>query len=101
MILENYIIIEAFAIIFFLIAFFKRNILAWAVSAILFGANVFSAYSIQTNIYYMLSNGTITYTTFVNSYAPDAYVNIMFFAVCVIYALGDALTEGNYQTINR
>jgi hypothetical protein len=101
MIIENFIIVEVFAIIFFLIAFFRKNLLSWAVSAVLFGANIFSAYAIENNVYYMMLNGTVTYTTYIHSYPAMAYVNMLFFAVCVIFAIGDMLTEGQYETVQR
>jgi len=90
MILETYIIIECLAIIFFLIGLFKRVVLAWAISLVLFGAQVMSSYSISNYIYTVVS-GVVTSTVFTYSYPEMAYMNILFFAVALIMGISDII----------
>jgi len=89
MILEQYILIEALALLFFLIGFFKKNLLSWAISLILFGSQIMSSYAIEKYIYYYSVNGTIAFSTFYQSYPEMSYINILFFAVTLVFALGD------------
>lgn len=99
MILGLYLVIEALALLFFLIGFFRRVVLSWGISLVLFGAQVLSSYVIQNYVYYVTSNGTVVSTVFTNSYPVMAYVNMIFFAVSLIYLIADSI--GNKKVGNE
>jgi hypothetical protein len=89
MILETYIFIECLALLFFLIGLFRRMILSWVISLVLFGAQVMSSYSITNYVYTIQINGSTVATTFTNSYPEMAYINMLFFAVALIIGISD------------
>jgi hypothetical protein len=90
MLVEFFIFFEIVALILFFTAFFTKQEIIWAISAVIFGVLMFSAWNVQTYIY--------EYNATILAYSPvlktDYYpwlmaINMLFFALGILLGLFD------------
>lgn len=96
MIYDIFIFLEVLAIIFLILGFFKGNVIFYAISLVLFGLNIFTAYNIEYIVNVVQLNGSIT-THLINYVSTStSYVNVLFFSVNLILLFYD-LWMGNAE----
>jgi hypothetical protein len=78
MIIELYVMIQVLAFIVFLISWFRKNVLLWALSIILFGIQTFLSFNIQYLITIVSNSTSFVTETIVVSSLPMASINMLF-----------------------
>jgi hypothetical protein len=83
-------------IIGFVGCFYLKNVVLWAVTIVLSGVMAMSSFSVEKVLY--IWNSTLTAyqpTVISNSYPYIATINIMIFALALIFGIYDIFTQHN------
>ena len=90
MLIEIYIFYQLIVIGFFLLSFFTKQEIIWAITAVLAGILMFSSFGVETYVYnYNASLGAYAPVLMVNSYLYLAWINMIFFVLALILGLFD------------
>lgn len=102
MLIELYMFYEFILIGFFLIAFWRKNEILWAITIILAGILMFSSYDVQITAYQL--NNTI------NAYSPViltqhyiylGWINGIFFAISLLLMLFDIFDKYGMKFLDK
>ena len=105
MLIELFILLQIVAIGIFFAAFFIKNEVIWALSALMSGILMFSSWGIEYPIYlYNSTLGAYFFTTEITSSYYMMGINLAFFALTIVFGLYDLFTkytlEGDDDSIN-
>jgi hypothetical protein len=90
MLIEIYVFYELIIIALFLLAFFTKQEIIWAITAVLSGVLMFSSYNVQTYVY--VYNATITAyepALQTNHYIYLSWINMIFFVLSMVLGIFD------------
>jgi prepilin signal peptidase PulO-like enzyme (type II secretory pathway) len=102
MLVELYVFFEIVMLIVFFIAFFTKQEILWAISAIFSGFLMYSSFDIQTYVYEF--NSTINaYSPIVisNNFIYLVWINLIFLALSVILGLFDMFDKYGSKIFKR
>jgi hypothetical protein len=94
MILSLFILFEIIMIVGFCACYYLRNVLFWTITIVLSGVLMISSFGIERTMY--LYNSTLTAyqpTVISTSYPYLATINIIFFALALIFGIYDIVTQ--------
>ena len=94
MLIEIFILIEILALGAFALSWFGKNPIMWAVSVIIFGIQIITAFNIEFYIHVVSVGGQIT-TTVINHSSIMAYINMIFFFLSLVMFFWDIYNERN------
>ena len=90
MLIEIYIFYQLVIIGFFLLSFFTKQEIIWAITAVLAAILMFSSFSIDTYVYnYNTTSGAYSPVLISNTYMYLAGINMIFFVLALILGLFD------------
>jgi len=94
MLIEIYIFYQLIVIGFFLLSFFTKQEIIWAITAVLAGVLMFSSFSVETYVYnYNATMGAYAPVLISNTYMYLAWINMIFFALALILGLFDIFSK--------
>lgn len=102
MLIELYVFYEVVVLGIFLLSFFTKQEILWAITAVLSGILMFSSYDIQVSSYEF--NTTISaYSPIVVSYHPVylVYINMIFFSLALLLGLFDMFDKYGGKLFNK
>jgi hypothetical protein len=102
MLVDIYIFYEVIMIGFFITAFFIKNEILWAISAVFSGILMFSSFDIQVVMYEF--NSTISAyspSIITNHYMYLVWINGIFFTLCILLGLFDLFDKYGGKLLNK
>lgn len=99
MLLEIYILIQIIMIVFFATAFFTKQEIMWALSAVLSGILMFASFGIKISQYvFNPSLGAYELQLVSNSFPYMMGINFLFFALALVFGLFDFFDKYGIST---
>ena len=90
MLVELYVFYELIVIALFLLAFFTKQEIIWAITAVLSGVLMFSSYDVQTYVYIYNSTATAYQPILqTNNYIYLSWINMIFFVLAMVLGIFD------------
>lgn len=102
MLVELYIFFELIMLIFFITAFFKKNVLLWAITLVFAGLMAMSSLNVENTVYQF--NNTISAYSPVsqnNSYPFLMSLNLIFIGLAIAFGIWDIFHEAKEEIGSR
>ena len=102
MLVELFVILQVIALILWFVAFYTKQEVIWAISAVLLGLLMYSSFHVEILVpIYNATSNIYVYTVQVFRYPYISYVNVMFFGLCLLFGMFDLFDKYGINLLKK